>query len=398
MRVLLVAALLGVGTSASWADDVAAYDFENGTHPFIGRARQTISVVDNAENGTKVFSFVSASNAYNGYALADYDFSSSVSDASTVSFEFDCLLPTADVNHWINIGDAEVRAQTADHGGFATRSLGYRGIMIRIGTGRLSVNGNNETVLAVNNNAIASSATTIKANQVLGKWLHVKVDVDIASKTVDYVIKLKSDNTLVGEGSDIAYYNSAAFCCSQIDVSTINNSSTLLMDNLTITKTVNAAKHYYHINAVSDGKTIQNFSRGFIDKSTEYKYIGLPHYILYGGQYYELDDANVVSYHTTPTYTMGDNNETKEITYTLRSNVKYFKEAESLSGWYNQDQKTSLASGGMSRFLAENKSITLGMSISAGYYNVCASVFKRNNGNGNMSTETVYVKKRCFRN
>ena len=383
IRMLLVVAMLCLGVNVTWATDVASYDFEDETYPFTGVSRQTLSVTDDATLSSKVFSFATNSDSYNRYALAEYSFKSSVNDAATVSIEFDLKPSSTAGNHWINIGDATLRSETANHGGFATRQLGFDGVIFRIGTARMSVNSKTETVFAVNDEIVASSVTTKTASDVLNHWVHVEIIVNNVTKKVSYTVKLGSET--LATAANVAFYKSAAERCSQIDIASISNSiSPVLMDNLAITKTVSETKHSFTVNAVTDGSTIAEIGSGEAGEGALYGCY-IPYVVSKEGKFYVKDDANVSSYYFSAY--MGNANQVKTVNYTLDEGIVGYTEGVgstyrnvvgSNNASYSGGDYINNSSVSGNPFNAYNRGFDLG-TLPAGFYQLVAYVVNSEN-------------------
>ena len=112
------------------------------------------------------------------------------------------------------------------------------------------------------------------------------------------------------------------------------------------------------------------------------------------GKCYTLNDANVTNF--TRTFTKGSSdNEELVIEYKLDESIAYYTEAEDLSGWYAQEQKADYSSYGLSKFLGTASksdtecSVTTSFNVSAGKYDICASIFHRTK-DGNVESLNVY--------
>ena len=207
---------------------VTTYDFEDDNILFTCDSRISASVVSGEQTikGTnentitlesKAVRFAGANNAQNGYSFAHYDFTSLVEKAKNVKVEFD-YWNTDGARAIISIGDASVRGTT---GNSSKNTYSNKGAIFALGSDK--------------NNALLNGAKLAKGDYC-DKWLNVSVTVDVLNSTYSYTIKNKADGTEIKSESDIAYYNSEALACSQIDLfGYINNSTPALLDNIVIT-------------------------------------------------------------------------------------------------------------------------------------------------------------------
>lgn len=131
LKSLLVAAGLCVGASA-WADDVASYDFNDQTSPFVISDGARLSASYALQSESDYYAKYSCGNM-NGVAFAYYDFTSSVSDAETVTVDFDFYIVNVAGHALISIADAS--SHTASGGGFTAKSntgYGTTGAIFRV--------------------------------------------------------------------------------------------------------------------------------------------------------------------------------------------------------------------------------------------------------------------------
>ena len=152
-----------------------------------------------------------------------------------------------------------------------------------------------------------------------------------------------------------------------------------------------AGEKTYSIKAKVGDKVLKTLKNGSAAEGADVTINGLNWAIQVGGKWYKLNDANVSNFSRTFEKGSSDNEELA-VSYVLDENIVYYTEAEALSGWYNQDQKADISSGGMSRFLGGGNSTNTSFSIAAGYYNVVLTYYRRGNGNGNVSNTDIYVK------
>ena len=257
---LLAAMLLGGGNLA-WADleetTVLNCNFENSETLFSatkdpgGAARTTVSNAGTDDN--HYVNFANGNNASNGNAIATYDFSSLISDATAVEVEFDAYLSKGSPNyhHIFTIGDASKRAHTS-------KSIDNTGAIFTFGMkrGKWNGNGSNVNYWSINN------AYTTNSEDNFDKWLHVNVYVDLVAKKVSYTIKDETQtNTLYSE-DEIDFLNSEAVACTQIDYNSCLNSGSGRVDNLVIKQYVDnsTTTAEYTINYKFGETTIVNVS------------------------------------------------------------------------------------------------------------------------------------------
>ena len=329
-KVLLAVAMLGVGTSA-WADDVASYNFNSQTTPFTisDAARLSASYAEHVTNGGDYYVKYTCGNM-NAVAFAYYDFSSSVSDAATVTIDFDFYIPEVAGHELISIADAS--AHTASGGGFTNKSnTGYGSTGAIFNLGCFRGGGNNKFAINSTQNNYAG----------LGAWCHASVTVDNATKKVSY--EITKEGSALASASDVAFLSASANRCSQIDlyIGTNTNGNAIQIDNLVITKTVSAASHNYTINAMAGSTKLQELATGIANENAGYS-VSVPKVIVSDGKYYVLDSGQAGMTLCLAEYTMGTADEVKEINYTLDESVIYFKECETIQ----QSTASSTSSSG----------------------------------------------------
>ena len=105
-----------------------------------------------------------------------------------------------------------------------------------------------------------------------------------------------------------------------------------------------------------------------------YQATGLPKVVENGGSYYVLNDNSVTNY-CTEAYTMGDDDETKEITYTLASDIVYFAEGEGFGG--NFTNGTTYSGGAYCNYFANPNSNSTVTFTSTGAYKLETNVIAR---------------------
>lgn len=115
--------------------------------------------------------------------------------------------------------------------------------------------------------------------------------------------------------------------------------------------------HTYTVNAVDDSDNIlSELATGDAGESAQYSATGLPKVVVKDGKYYVLNDGTVSNF-ATQNYTMGTEDETKSITYTEDASIVYFSELETLSstgektGNYSGGKGAAVKSGGISSII-----------------------------------------------
>ena len=223
--------LLTESTVFDFEDGVTAPNFEGGAAP-----RMSVAIQDNEEKGGKVFAFINANNAQNGYGFLRYDFSEQVAGVSSVHVNFDYFNGKGGRGQ-LTIGDALVRGKDGAGAGFAKNSYGAKGAIFRIGSDR--------DYFFVNDTKIAIS-NALGEDPSPGKWLNVDVTIDIINKAVEYLVKdgeevLFQSGTTEGEGEEavftpgtVGFWQADANEATQFDVFGYVNNSVSYIDNLLI--------------------------------------------------------------------------------------------------------------------------------------------------------------------
>lgn len=245
IKSLLIAAALCLGTSAGAKETTTTYNFEDGKAVFRADSRITLSVENDAILNSNVVSFTCAHNAQNGYSFAHYDFTELIVDGTTqVTINFD-YYNTDGGRAIVSIGDAATRGTT---GGSSKTTYNGTGALFRLGSNK--------------DYAILNGSDKLSKKDYCNIWMNVNVVVDLINKRISYVIKKKTDESVISEDTNVAYYNDAKNC-TQIDLfGYINNSKCALIDNLSITSFVdeNIQKKGYTINYKFGEKTIYTTS------------------------------------------------------------------------------------------------------------------------------------------
>ena len=319
LKSMLIAIGIVMGSGSAWADDVASNNFNDQTTPFIiaDASRLSVSYALYVEEGTDYYAKYSCGNM-NGVAFAYYDFSSSVSDAETVTIDFDFYVAKVAGHALISIADAS--SHTSSGAGFTAKSntgYGSTGAIFNLGCYRA----NNANKFAIN--------STQNDLEALDAWCHASITVDNANKIVNYTIT--KEGSELASATGVAFLNSSANRCSQIDLYIGTNASgnAVQFDNIVITKTVSTTTHNYTINAVADGVTLQELASGIALENASYS-VSVPKAILKDNVYYILDSEQAGMNAFLAGFTMGTEDEIKEINYTADPSVIYFKEAETI--------------------------------------------------------------------
>ena len=301
----------------------------------------------------------------NAVAFAYYNFASSVSDAETVTTEFDFYVSQVSGHLLISLADADYH--TGANGGFTGKSntgYGSTGTIFNLGCYR---SGNDQF-------AINSSQNSSLTSTCLGHWCHANITVNNSTKKVSYTITDSEDNELTS-GTDVNFLNASAQRCSQIDIYIGTNASgnAVQIDNLVITKTVSTTEHDYTINAVAGETVIKEYATGTVVENASYG-VNVNEAILYNGHYYVLDDAsntNLNGYYAS--YTMSTSDAVQTINYTLDESIVYYSELEGS----NYEEVRTIASGG--KVNAYNQSGGLSTNLDAGVYSVDIKVYEGRN-------------------
>ena len=191
------------------------------------------SVVEDEATGSKVAKFVRSGSS--GFGFAAYKMPE-LEDATKAKISFDFNIPAEILGQSaIAIGDAYVH--NATNGGFNTSSgqygYGTNGAIFYMGAFRgKAYGGGNENYFQINGAPAAASQETHPAADVWGQWFHADIDVNIADKTVNYVISKGDDIWWSGENVAFVSENAATF--TQLSLY-VGYSGTYLLDNVSVT-------------------------------------------------------------------------------------------------------------------------------------------------------------------
>lgn len=378
LKTLLVAVGIGVGSSV-WADNVASYNFNDQTTPFVisDAARLSVTYPEHVSEGGDHYAKYSCGNM-NAVAFAYYDFSSNVTDAETVTLEFDFNVTQVAGHEIISLADANYH--TASKGGFSGKSntgYGSNGTIFNFGCWR--ANDNNR--FAINGSQKSADVTT----QCLGAWCHASITINNATQKVSYTIKNADLTQTYLDGTDIAFLNASAQRCSQIDVyiGTNGSGNAVQIDNLVITKTVSGTSHTYTIKAFDGETEVATIASGTATEGASFS-ANIPKCVKDAtGKCYILDDGsnqNLNNYFSF--YTMGTANADKTINYTLDESIIYYGEAETIGDGSNSSNESHLSQGGGQYKQATSGSVTLPFTLkNDGIYDVKVGMYNSNSSN-----------------
>ena len=162
----------------------------------------------------------------------------------------------------------------------------------------------------------------------------------------------------------------------QVGTNNYNNGNSatfrLHIDNIALyTVGTSSSSHAYTINAATAGGTIiKELSSGYQEEGDTYNYVGLPYVVDDGaGNFYYLSDAGVSGF-TSATYTMGDEDETRKITYTLDEDIVYFNDCSSA----NAVQSNNECSGGKNGAWNTTQTIS---GLAAGVYTITVKTVQK---------------------
>ncbi len=387
LRTLLAAVCLLAGQSV-WAVDVASYDFNGQTTPFAisDKNRLSATYFEHVADGGDYYAKYTCINSSGGKPFAYYNFSSSVADAATVTVEFDFLSHQATGHALISLADANYHTSTG--GGFTDKSAtgyGANGAIFNLGTIREGSGNSASQKFGIN------TAQCDPEVAALDVWCHASITVDNVNRTVSYTIKNADQTTTLKSGTDVAFLDSKAQRCSQIDIYLGSNTNNYMyIDNLVITKTVSATSHTYSINAVTGGATLKNLVTSTATEGALYDAY-IPYVVSKDSKYYRLDDAentNINGYYAS--YMMLAADATKEINYSLIEDVVFYGEAEDICTGQSNGKTSSnvsvLSNGGGKYAMATSGYVTLTFNVpSAGFYDIKVGMNNTNGSNRGFS-------------
>ena len=338
LKTLLVAVGIGVGSNA-WADNVASHNFDDQSTPFTIYDTNRIGASYVLQDGSADDYYVKYScTNMNQVAFAYYNFSSSVSDAETVTVAFDFNVKKVSGHGLITIADADYH--TGAKAGFSAKSntgYGSNGAIFNLGCWRADDS---------ENFAINSTKKTDLTATCLNAWCHANVVINNATRKVSYTISSLDGQTDYAAASNVDFMSANAQRCSQIDIyfgyysdSDRNEAS---IDNLVITKTVSGTSHTYTIKAFDGETEVATIASGTATEGARYS-ANIPKCVTDAtGKYYVLDDGsnqNLNNYFSF--YTMGTANVDKTINYTLDESIAYYAESENMTGYRYSSAQTS---------------------------------------------------------
>ena len=237
LKSLLLAAGLMVGSSA-WADDVvftqvANYDFtaDGATDPFVNKTwdnRQTSTLTDDAQLGTKAVVFSGSNLAGKTSGFHVLDFSSLTASSSQVKVEFDFYVNSSNCDRFA-LRDATIAAEPTKDTWIGT------GAIFSIGAARVS----KTNYFGYNGSAISGAAFATP--------YHVCIIVDMVNKKVSYTLTKLSDNSTVASGSNINFTDANATACTQLDFHGSTNATMAAINNIVISEYTSASATTYSI-------------------------------------------------------------------------------------------------------------------------------------------------------
>lgn len=363
------------GTISSKMSTVGSYNFNDNS------AALPFSIGDtNAMSGAYSLYDGSATDYYAKYtctngnriSYAYNNFSSNVSDATSVTVEFDFYVHDGTGHALFSIADANIH--TYLDGGFSAKNnagYGSNGVIFNLGTYRSKISGTTTERFAIN-----STPYSELNDKCMDIWCHAIVTIDNLNKKVSYTITSLDGETTHATASNQSFLKADAQRASQIDIylgsSTDNYAS---IDNLVITKTVSLTSHTYTVNAVAGGTIIKEFISGDAAEGGGFSTY-IPEVVSYNGDYYELDDAsngNLKNYFAS--YTMGTANAVKGISYTKNTAIAYYGEWEtaystSSSSYAVASNKLTLSQGEGRTINKTNNTMDIAFTVPAGKYQI----------------------------
>jgi|GEM_PF-6204540 len=186
----------------------------------------------------------------------------------------------------------------------------------------------------------ATNLTLDFTERASGKWKRARKDFSINIGTGKNIAKFRI-------GKKTLSSNNIYFYIDNIQLYSVGTSS---------------SSHAYTINAKAGSTVIQELASGYCSKDDTYNATGLPYVIKYGGNFYYLSDGTVTNF-GTQNYTMGDEDETKNIEYTLDADIVYFNDCGSATS----TQVDASCSGGNNGAWNTTQTIS---GLSAGTYTI----------------------------
>jgi len=198
---------------------------------------------ETTENGTNVAKFT-----YNGkgFCFATYSIKD-LEDATKVKASYDFCFP-ASISGQAAIALGDETVENLENGGFNLSNpqygFGSNGAIFYLGASRGKINGANQNYFWVNGTPVATTISEEgrKADDLWGKWFHVDMVVNVTTKTLDFVVK--HNDEIWYEGKDSAFISPNANACTQLGVF-LGNSGSILIDNISFTKTSGDTKIEY---------------------------------------------------------------------------------------------------------------------------------------------------------
>ena len=236
LRAWTLLCTLLVGIAAQAGVETKTIDFEDGQATFTGRSRCEVSVIDDADLGSKVLYMKCASNAQNGYSLANLnlvDLFKTIDRAAKVNVK---------MKYWSANGsrailflrDATLAGELGDKTGVAKNKYGNDFAWFRFGSDK-------------SNGFVQNTASSGNLSKCTDQWLNLDITVDVEANTVDYTVTTLAGEELFAATADQPYSAQAKASvpakCSQIELwGFINNSSAFKIDDVQITVTASDAQ------------------------------------------------------------------------------------------------------------------------------------------------------------
>ena len=198
---------------------------------------------ETTENGTNVAKFTYDGK---GFCFATYSIKD-LEDATKVKASYDFCFP-ASISGEAAIALGDETVENLENGGFNLSNVQYgfgsNGAIFYLGASRGKINGANQNYFWVNGTPVATTISEEgrKADDLWGKWFHVDMVVNVTTKTLDFVVK--HNDEIWYEGKDSAFISPNANACTQLGVF-LGNSGSILIDNISFTKTSGDTKIEY---------------------------------------------------------------------------------------------------------------------------------------------------------
>lgn len=227
------------GANSAWGDDVvftqvASYDFEGDTpsNPFTdhsgisGRCNSSTYTDETISSTALKFSGSNLSGKTYGYHVLD--FSTLTGSSSAVKIAFDFKMANQNHTHF-TIRDASIATETNKSSYQGTGSI------FRFGNSRVS----SANRYGYNGNAVTGAS--------YDTWYHIEVIVDIVNKKVSYTLKSFDQKTEIDSKTNLAFLNSSATACTQLDFFGISNAEMASIDNIVVSEYTSSSATTYSV-------------------------------------------------------------------------------------------------------------------------------------------------------